>query len=77
MKIFKPIYTPKRQRKLPDKLIYRWMNEMKNKEVKKYTVWVGGTEITDFFVTYAIAKEILKQYQALGYNDVSIQQGRK
>ena len=75
MKIFKPIHTT-RQRKLPDKLIYRWMNEMKNKEVKKYTVWVGGTEITDFFVTYAIAKELLKQYQALGYDDVAIQQGR-
>ena len=47
-----------------------------NLELKKYTVWVGGTEITDFFVTYAIAKELLKQYQALGYNDVAIQQGR-
>ena len=48
----------------------------KTKEIKKYTVWVGGTEITDFFVTYAIAKELLKQYEALGYNDVAIQQGR-
>ena len=46
------------------------------KELKKYTVWVGGTEITDFFVTYSIAKELLKQYQALDYDDVIIQEGR-
>ena len=48
----------------------------KNLELKKYTVWVGGTEITDFFVTYSIAKELLKQYTALGYDDVIIQEGR-
>ena len=77
MKIFKPIHTTRQQRYLPKALLYKWMNEMKPKEIKKYTVWVGGTEITDFFVTYAIAKELLKQYQALGYDDVSIQQGRK
>ena len=47
-----------------------------NLELKKYTVWVGGTEITDFFVTYSIAKELHKQYEALGYNDVVIQEGR-
>jgi len=47
-----------------------------NLELKKYTVWVGGTEITDFFVTYSIAKELHKQYEALGYNDVIIQEGR-
>ena len=46
------------------------------KELRKYTVWVGGTEITDFFVTYSIAKELLKQYQALDYDDVIIQEGR-
>ena len=54
---------------------------MKNKEkygneLKKYTVWVGGTEITDFFVTYSIAKELLEQYNAIGYTDVIIQEGR-
>ena len=47
-----------------------------NKELKKYTVWVGGTEVTDVFVKYSIAKEILKQYTALGYDDVKIQEGR-
>ena len=47
-----------------------------NQEPRKYTVWVGGTEITDVFVKYSIAKELLKQYQALGYDDVYIQEGR-
>ena len=51
-------------------------NTKENKELKKYTVWVGGTEITDVFVKYSIAKEILKQYTALGYDDVKIQEGR-
>jgi hypothetical protein len=51
-------------------------NNKIHKEIKKYTVWVGGTEITDFFVTYSIAKELLKQYNALGYTDVIIQEGR-
>lgn len=46
------------------------------KEIKKYTVWVGGTEITDFFVTYSTAKQLYKQYKALGYKDVVIQEGR-
>ena len=47
-----------------------------NQEHKKYTVWVGGTELTDYFVKYSIAKELLRQYQALGYDDVYIQEGR-
>ena len=47
-----------------------------NQELKKYIVRVSGTEITDFFVTYSIAKEIHRQYEALGYNDVVIQEGR-
>ena len=55
---------------------YTNINTKTTKELKKYTVWVGGTEITDFFVTYAIAKELLRQYQALGYDDVYIQEGR-
>ena len=46
------------------------------KEIKKYTVWVGGTEITDFFVTYSTAKQLYKQYKALGYKDVVIQECR-
>ena len=54
----------------------KFKSMLQGKEIKKYTVWVGGTEVTDFFVTYSIAKELLKQYQALNYDDVIIQEGR-
>ena len=46
------------------------------KERKKYTVWVGGTEVTDHFVTYSTAKDILANYTEQGYKDVVIQEGR-
>ena len=46
------------------------------KERKKYTVWVGGTEVTDHFVTYSTAKDILADYTVQGYKDVVIQEGR-
>ena len=45
-------------------------------EIKKYTVWVGGTEVTEHFVTYTTAKNILDNYTGQGYNDVNIQEGR-
>ena len=28
------------------------------KEKRKYTVWVGGTEVTDHFVNYTTAKQL-------------------
>ena len=43
------------------------------KEVKKYTVWVGGTEVTEHFVTYSIAKAFYDQYTSIGHKDVTIQ----
>lgn len=46
------------------------------KEVRKYTVWVGGTEVTDHFVTYTTAKNILDGYTKQGYDDVVIQSRR-
>jgi hypothetical protein len=46
-------------------------------EVKKYTVWVGGTEITDSFVTYTVAKLLLNNFTNQGYSDVVIQSRRK
>ena len=47
------------------------------KEVRKYTVWVGGTEVTDHFVTYTTAKNILDGYTQQGYDDVVIQSRRQ
>ncbi len=45
-------------------------------ERKKYTVWVGGTEVTDHFVNYTSAKLLLENYKKQGYDDVVIQEGR-
>ena len=54
----------------------RWKSMLSGKEVKKYTVWVGGTEVTENFVTYASAKSILTNYISMGYTDAIIQEGR-
>lgn len=41
---------------------------------KLYTVWVGGTEVNDFYVNYKCALEIAESYKAKGYDDVQIEQ---
>ncbi len=53
-----------------------WKSMLTGKERKKYTVWVGGTEVTDHFVTMTTAKDIYANYREQGYKDVVIQQGR-
>lgn len=53
-----------------------WKSMLTGKEVRKYTVWVGGTEVTDHFVTYTTAKSILDGYTKQGYDDVVIQSRR-
>ena len=45
-------------------------------EIKKYTVWVGGTEVTNNFITYAKAKEIYNIFIERGYDDVIIESRR-
>jgi hypothetical protein len=40
----------------------------------RYTVWVGGTELTDYAITYAEAVELQCRCLALGYDDVQIEQ---
>jgi len=53
-----------------------WKSMLNGKERRKYTVWVGGTEVTDHFVTMTTAKDIFADYTEQGYKDVVIQQGR-
>jgi len=53
-----------------------WKSMLNGKERRKYTVWVGGTEVTDHFVTMTTAKDIFADYIEQGYKDVVIQQGR-
>ena len=54
----------------------KWKSMLTGKEKRKYTVWVGGTEVTDHFVTMTTAKDIFADYTEQGYKDVVIQQGR-
>lgn len=53
-----------------------WKSMLTGREVRKYTVWVSGTEVTDHFVTYTTAKNILADYTKQGYDDVVIQSRR-
>jgi len=46
-------------------------------EIKKYTVWVEGKEMTTGFVNYETAKLLHKVYTKRGYEDVVINKGRK
>ena len=45
-------------------------------EIKKYTVWVGGTEVTNNFITYAKAKEVYNNFLERGYDDIIIESRR-
>ena len=39
----------------------------------KYTVWVGGGEMTDYYVDHYTATIIAEQWIEQGYNDVKIE----
>ena len=54
----------------------KYTTMLQGNERKKYTVWIGGTEITDHFVNYTAAKLLLENYKRQGYDDVVIQEGR-
>ena len=38
----------------------------------KYTVWVGGTEVTDYYVDRDTADEILMDYLDKGYDEKDV-----
>jgi hypothetical protein len=38
--------------------------------MSKWTVWVGGTEVNDFYLTEAEAKEIAQAWKDKGYDEV-------
>jgi len=40
--------------------------------MKKFTVWVGGVEVTDYLLTKQEAKQINLEYIIQGYTDVKI-----
>ena len=45
----------------------------KRRHTAKYTVWVGGGEITDYYVDRYAAEIIAKQFIEQGYDDVRIE----
>lgn len=40
----------------------------------KYTVWVGGTEVTDKKLTKSEAEKLAKKYEKDGYDDVVVEE---
>jgi hypothetical protein len=44
---------------------------MKN---NKYTVWVGGTEVNDNYLTKQQAENLAFEYEQDGYDDVIVEQ---
>jgi len=41
---------------------------------KLFTVWVGGVEVNDYYLTLEQAEELAKEYELDGYNDVQIEE---
>ncbi len=42
-----------------------------------YTVWVGGTEVTDYYLTKEVANQIADVFVANGYTDVQVRKEYK
>jgi hypothetical protein len=40
----------------------------------KYTVWVGGIEVNDFYLTKEQAEDLAFEYEQDGYDDVCIEE---
>ena len=40
----------------------------------KYTVWVGGSEMSSNLLSYSQALKIVKVWEDFGYNDVVIEE---
>ena len=44
------------------------------KESKKFTVWVGVVEVNDYYLTEDEAKDLVKEYEMDGYDDVVMEE---
>ena len=42
--------------------------------MKKYSVWVGGTEVNDFYYEEQLAYELAELYISMDYDDVAIEE---
>ena len=45
--------------------------------MKEYTVWVGGTEVNDYYLTKEEAENLAFEYKDDGYDDVIIEKINK
>ena len=45
------------------------------KQLAMYVVWVGDTEVVDYYVTLDVAKRIKEEYEDDSYDDVVITEG--
>lgn len=41
---------------------------------KKFTVWVGGVEVNDYYLTEEEAERLAEEYRQGGYDDVVIEE---
>jgi len=41
--------------------------------MEKYVVWVGGSEVNDYYLTKADAERLADEYRGDGYDDVVIE----
>ena len=41
--------------------------------MEKWTVWVGGIEVNDYYLTKEEAERLAREYKAEGYDDVQIE----
>ena len=41
---------------------------------KNYTVWVGGTEVNDYYLNLNQATTLKKYYEDMGYTDVKVEE---
>ena len=44
---------------------------------KSYTVWVGGIEVNDYYLSKSEAKKLSNHYKGEGYDDVVITKEKK
>lgn len=42
--------------------------------MKKYSVWVGGSEVNDYYLTKEQAEYLAEEYKEDGYDDVVIEE---
>jgi len=50
------------------------LKERRRELMGNWTVWVGGSEVNDHYLTYDKAKSIARFWKDEGYDDVKIQE---